>query len=287
MTEQFEIVTLLSGVHSLRSKDNGETFHPVVGPMEEARKLHVIQHRLEERVTCSPLIVWDVGLGAAANTVALLEALLSGKKHPKAEIHSFDSTLAPLEFALRNSDSLTYLKPWTTLITQLVENSVAVTENVTWHFHRGDFQEFARKSPAPLPHAVLYDPYSPASNPGMWTLEHFSHLYKTLSKGGPATLTSYTRSTTVRVTLLLAGFAVGRGVATGEKEETTIAATDPNLLQSPLDAAWLDRVSRSTRSAPLSALGNEKVISREDFQKLEACILKTAKRTGRTFSGAS
>jgi tRNA U34 5-methylaminomethyl-2-thiouridine-forming methyltransferase MnmC len=273
MNEHFEIVTLPSGVHSMRSKENDETFHPVVGPMEEARKLHVIQHQLEERSTCNPLIVWDVGLGAAANAVALLEALLAGKKHPKAEIHSFDSTLAPLEFALRNTDTLTYLRPWKTLIRQLVENSVAVTENVTWHFHRGDFQEFARKSPAPLPHAVLYDPYSPASNPGMWTLEHFSHLYKTLSAGGPSTLTSYTRSTTVRVTLLLAGFAVGRGVATGEKEETTIAATAPSLLLSPLDATWLDRVSRSTRSAPLKAASTEKIISPEDFRRLEACIL--------------
>lgn len=274
MSEQFEIVTLPSGVHSMRSKENDETFHPVVGPMEEARQLHVCQHRFEERVTCDPLVIWDVGLGAAANAVALLEALLAGKKHPNAEIHSFDSTLEPLEFALRNSDTLTYLRPWKTLISQLLQNSVAVVENITWHFHRGDFQEFARQSPAPLPHAVLYDPYSPSTNPGMWTLEHFSHLYKTLSAGGPATLTSYSRSTTVRVTLLLAGFAVGRGVATGEKEETTIAATDPSLLQSPLDATWLDRVSRSTRSAPLKVLGNEKVISPEDFQKLEACVLR-------------
>jgi len=272
MNDQFEIVTIRPGVHSLRCKANNETFHPVVGPMEEARTLHVAQHRLEERASCNPLIVWDVGLGAAANAVALLETITAGKKHPKAEIHSFDSTLEPVKFALQNPETLDYLQPWQELIKELLLNGHVSMENLTWHYHQGDFQELVKASPAPLPHAVLYDPYSPVSNHGMWTLEHFTNLFQTLSKGGPATLTSYSRSTTVRVTLLLAGFAVGRGVATGEKEETTIAATDPSLLQSPLDAAWLERVRRSTKSAPLKVQGSEKIITTEELVRLHASI---------------
>ena len=61
---------------SLRSTLHGETFHPVVGPMAEARSLHVAQSRIVERAAQSErFIVWDVGLGAAANAVAVLEAL--------------------------------------------------------------------------------------------------------------------------------------------------------------------------------------------------------------------
>ena len=70
---EFEIVTLKSGVQSLRSIQNRETFHPVVGPMVEARTLHVQAPRLIERAAgCSGrFVIWDVGLGAAANALAL------------------------------------------------------------------------------------------------------------------------------------------------------------------------------------------------------------------------
>jgi hypothetical protein len=55
----------------------------------------------------------------------------------------------------------------------------------------------------------------------------------------------------LRVTLLLAGFFVGVGHATGEKEETTIAANTPGLIAQPLDRRWLQRARGSTSAEPL------------------------------------
>jgi hypothetical protein len=55
----------------------------------------------------------------------------------------------------------------------------------------------------------------------------------------------------LRVTLLLAGFFVGVGHATGEKEETTIAANNLDLIEEPLERAWLQRARRSTSAEPL------------------------------------
>jgi hypothetical protein len=55
----------------------------------------------------------------------------------------------------------------------------------------------------------------------------------------------------LRVTLLLAGFYVGTGHATGHKEETTIAANSLDLVENPLGASWLNRVRRSTSAEPL------------------------------------
>ena len=49
-------------------------------------------------------------------------------------------------------------------------------------------------------------------------------LFRLLDPQKPCAMPTYSRSTMLRVTLLLAGFYVGRGHATGEKEETTIAA---------------------------------------------------------------
>ena len=80
--ETFELVPLAGGLNSLRSRANGQTFHPVVGPQKEAETVHVAGTRLVERANALPegveFVVWDVGLGAAANALAAVEALRTG-----------------------------------------------------------------------------------------------------------------------------------------------------------------------------------------------------------------
>jgi tRNA U34 5-methylaminomethyl-2-thiouridine-forming methyltransferase MnmC len=190
-------------------------------------------------------VIWDVGLGAAANAVAVLEKIASSQLD--VALHSFDQTLAPLAFARDHAEELGYLAPWLPAIESLLASGQARIGAVNWHLHLGDFRALA--APAPAPDAILYDPYSPAANPGLWTLEHFTRLRA--RAGEACTLTSYSRSTAVRVTLALAGFFVGRGSATGEKNETTVAATRRDLLDDPLNENWLQRVERSTRGGPL------------------------------------
>jgi hypothetical protein len=277
ITGGFSLVTVSSGARSLRSNEHGETFHPVVGPMAEARGLHVAQSRIVERAgECArPFVIWDVGLGAGANAVAVLEALSEVRCAARVELRSFDCTAEPLEFALRHADELGYLSRWREPVARLLDSDRAVAENVDWHFHRGDFREFVcapRGSGVPGPDAILYDPYSPESNRSMWTLEHFTRLRACLDPARPCTLTSYSRSTSVRVTLMLAGFSVGCGGAIGEKDQTTVAATHRELLAQPLGAEWLGRVERSTRGAPLRESRNPGPISREDLAALRARI---------------
>ncbi len=49
----------------------------------------------------------------------------------------------------------------------------------------------------------------------------------------------------------LAGLFVGAGHATGEKEETTLAANTLELVAETLDRRWLLRARRSTYAEPL------------------------------------
>jgi hypothetical protein len=266
-SEDFEIVTVQAGLCSIRSREFGETFHPVIGPMAEARALHVDGARLRERLAVmkEAFVVWDVGLGAAGNALAVIEAA-GGKV---VELHSFDRTTAPLAFALRHADQLGYLETHCPAVESLLATGHAITGTVDWFFHAGDFAESLNTTNIPAPHAILYDPYSPATNPDMWTLEHFTNLHAGLNPARLCLLTNYTRSTAVRVTLLLAGFFVGRGPATGEKAETTVAANAFTLLEQPLDRRWLSRVSHSTRGAPLRMGKVGGAIAMEDLARLE------------------
>jgi hypothetical protein len=52
------------------------------------------------------------------------------------------------------------------------------------------------------------------------------------------------------VSLLLAGFFVGKGASTGTKGETTVAATKLEYLESPLGERWLERWRRSSARGP-------------------------------------
>jgi tRNA U34 5-methylaminomethyl-2-thiouridine-forming methyltransferase MnmC len=269
MPSEFEIVTLKTGIKSLRSIERGETFHPVTGPRGEATLLHVEQQRIVARsAELSRFVIWDVGLGAAANALTAIEALQDSPA--EIEIHSFDRTLSALSFALEHSDDLDYVRGYETALKDLAQGlEVRIAPRIRWKLHLGDFRDKLREGVAPTPHSIFYDPYSPSENPDMWNLEHFKNLRQSLSADAPCILSNYTRSTAVRVSLLLSGFCVGVGCSIGEKAETTLASNEPSLIEHPLDRAWLERVKRSRNSAPLrSEAYGQGPISSEDFEAL-------------------
>ena len=257
-TVGYKIVKLASGVHSVHSFAERETFHPVIGPVAEAEALYVNQLKLRERLKnhSGEFVIWDVGLGAAANALTVLHAT----KDIACKIHliSFDHKLEPLEFALKYAAELGYFGGYENHLKNFL-HAQQVTfqdggQSVNWEFRLGDFPTLLAQPAAktfPKPHAILFDAYSPAKNPAMWTLPLFTNLFQLLDPQRPCALPTYSRSTILRVTLLLAGFFVGVGHATGEKEETTIAANTLESISEPLDRRWLERLRRS--SAPFSA----------------------------------
>jgi len=269
-TAGFELVTLKTGVKSLRRLDNLETFHPGIGPAAEAKILHVDQQRLAERCAQpGKFVIWDVGFGAAANAVAAIESLQGCIAD--VEIHSFDQSLDPILFALENAEDLDYLLPHRASLNQLIfSGKVVLSPNVQAYLHLGDFREQLERTDLPAPNAIFYDPYSPTENMDMWTLDHFTRLRKRLDDSVPCLITNYSRSTVVRVTWLMAGFFVGIGSSIGQKEETSLASNSLELLQSPLETIWLKRVKISHNAAPLRDLNYAiSPMSAQDFETLQ------------------
>ena len=254
----YRIVKLASGAHSVHSLAHAETFHPVIGPVAEAEALYIRQLQLPQRIAAhsGEFVIWDVGLGAAANAVTVLRSALNFPC--TIRLVSFDHTVAPLQFALKNTEHLNYLTGYEDKLQRLLEDKAVSFEDgqqkVHWELHQADFPTLLETPEArllPKPHVVLFDAFSPAKNPAMWTEPVFRHVFQLLDPQRPCALPTYSRSTMLRVTLLLAGFYVGAGHATGEKEETTVAANTLDLLAEPLDRKWLDRARRSTSAEPM------------------------------------
>jgi tRNA U34 5-methylaminomethyl-2-thiouridine-forming methyltransferase MnmC len=254
----YELVRLRGGAHSVRSRAHAETMHPGLGPVAEAQALYVTQLRLVERLRKhnGEFVIWDVGLGAAANALTVLRA---AREAPvPVRLLSFEETLEPLRFAFTQRAALAHFEGYEAAVERLLDQGSAEFQNgrasAIWQLHRGDFPLLLRQPAAralPKPHVILFDPWSPAKNPAMWTALVFASLFGLLDAHRPCALATYSRSTMLRVALLLAGFWVGAGRATGLKEETTIAANAPELIAGLLDRRWLERARRSRSAEPL------------------------------------
>lgn len=276
-TAGYRLVQLAQGVYSVHSLAYRETFHPVVGPEAEARALYVPQLRFWERGSDFPdeFVIWDVGLGAAANAVTMLRATQT--KRSGIRLVSFDRTLEPLEFALQHVTELSYLSGFESRLRELGQtHSIQYcdgSQKVQWNLHLGDFPALIANSipgQYPEPQVIMFDAFSPATNPEMWTLPLFRNLFGLLAPGRPCLLPTYSRSTLLRVTLLLSGFFVGVGHATGEKEETTIAANTLELIEEPLDRRWLMRARRSNSAEPMrEPVYRQQPLSADSWEKLQ------------------
>ena len=296
MSTSYCLVYLRNGACSIRSLAEDETFHPVIGPVMEAEALYVRQLRLPERVreAGSEFVIWDVGLGAAANALTVIRLVRESLKGKPAQLRviSFDHTSAAAAFALEHGAELGYVAGYESALAELVKNhSVKFSDDllqVEWTLEPGDFPAWLKRfvgrdalprvqvpqcgigpTQIPAPHAILFDPYSPKKNPAMWTVPLFADLFRRLDPQRPCALATYTRSTMARMALLLGGFFAGVGHPSGLKEETTVAANRPDLLDEPLDRRWLERAKRSHSAEPLSGpVYRQAPLSPENWERL-------------------
>jgi len=245
----------------------------VIEPTEEARRLYVEQSRLAERLSRpepGELVVWDVGMGMAANAMAAVREAESlareGKLARPLRIVSFERDLDALRLALAHVTGFPHLHhgaPQALLRDGAWSGAEAA---IRWELIEGDFLEHLPR--APVPSLVYYDPFSPKVDSPLWALDCFERL-RTRFGDTAVELFTYSNSTAVRATLLAAGFFVARGVGTGPKADSTVALTDPErsaFAPVLLGQDWLARWQRSTARMPLGASGGAPVRSEEELE---------------------
>ena len=94
---RYEVI-VKEGVGYIRDTVSGEAMHLGGDPSGEAQSLYVEQSRLIERLaapraaapggSAQPLVLWDVGLGAAANAMAAIHAVENSGHWGRAAAHA-------------------------------------------------------------------------------------------------------------------------------------------------------------------------------------------------------
>lgn len=265
---RYEVI-VREGVGHVRDLKLGEIMHSVNDPEEEARSLYVEQSRMLDRLNeaeAAPLVVWDVGLGAAANAMAAIravEAMRADRSTPLGTappyekrralaMVSFENDLDSLLLALRHPAWFRHLRHAAPRAL-LAENRWS-SPGLDWQLFRGDFK--ARKFDAPLPDVVFFDPFSFKTDGALWTLTAFRELAN-LFTDKAVELFTFSYSTSVRAAMLAAGFYVAKGRGTGPKGETTIAlsprAAELAHGRELLGREWRAKWHRSDAQTPMGA----------------------------------
>ncbi len=234
---------------SIKHTPSTEVMHPGDDPMDEARLLYVEQSqilkKLEELNEGEECVVWDVGLGAAFNAMALVFAVekLAEEKKLKGKLRliSFEKDLNALRLALYHPAHFPHLRHGGPHA--ILDGATYESEHLYWELKEGDFLDFIEASPAP--DRIFFDPYSYKTDAPLWSLDCFKRIHKQCGSK-EAILYNYTSAASMRARLLLAGFYVAKGEASPPKKETTIAFTHPQTSQAEfLGSEWIERLEKN------------------------------------------
>jgi len=265
--ETYDLVRCKTGAAAVKHVRFNEVMHSVVGPWEEANQLYVEQSGFAKKVLGpatigeKPLVIYDVGLGAATNAVAALakyrELRNQGLALRPLRLVSFENDLSSLRLVLQNIKEFPHSQPFEEALTGIYQSGRWQENGVEWLLQLGDFKDKLDEEPL-APEIVFWDPFSPKNNPDMWALEIFKRLREKIREASDLSqadearcdLYTYSVSTPVRTGMFLAGFYVGLGKGTGQKKDTTQASTHFESLTHPLHPNWLEKWSRSSVQLP-------------------------------------
>lgn len=233
---------------SIKQISSGETMHAISDPIVEANAIYIQQAKIEERLQKKSLTIWDVGMGAATNAMAvLMESEKIYKKFPelknKIHLESFEIDLDPLKLAQSSQKIFSYLKHPAPF--QILEKKqwTSKDEKINWKLFHGDFlKQFEEAS---FPDLIFYDPFSFKADVDLWKLSFFEKMVQWL-KNHPEKrqvyFISYTNSNKNRARLAASGFHLAKGVPAPPKEATTLGflEREENSEIKYLDEKWFN-----------------------------------------------
>lgn len=217
-----ELEVFENGAVSIRDLRVGEAMHSSIGPLAEATQVYIIQTELARRL-CSgvgAVVLYDVGMGIAANVVAAIECHAQLPTPRPLHIVSFENSPEGIRTALGHPAQFPWLMPYSSAIEELLRTGrwESADGKIVWELRTGDFR---KQDLSPAPEVIFYDFFSPKSSPELWEQSVFERIFAACAPN--AILATYSAATRVRKAMENAGFQVTKGLPTQAKRETTVA----------------------------------------------------------------
>lgn len=212
----------ITGDSSITIRDSlyQEHMHSTSGAYEEALYKHVIPSRVLD-LNKDEISILDIGFGLGYTILACFHSAMKIQVNKKISIVSLEmknDLESILNFITFDDDRQ--------IVYDFIKKAYSGEENSFNNFYCsvriGDARILINDICEMKFDAIFHDPYSPAKNPELWTVEFFSRIYKIMEDR--AILTTYSSSPKIRRAMIEAGFKIGRGPQVGPKREGTLAA---------------------------------------------------------------
>ncbi|MCK5107316.1 MAG: hypothetical protein KAQ83_01190 [Nanoarchaeota archaeon] len=190
------------GTITLFSEEYDQPFHSRSGALEESEKKYIVPCKVKEGD-----LILDVGFGLGFNVAAALE-----KKAKVISLEKDETLFKEIQELDLPLDSY-----------QLVKDVANGLEDERLKILVGDARDTIKTINEKFD-AVFHDPFSPPTNPELWTEEFFLEVKKRMKKG--AILATYSYARVTRDNLKKAGFKVIDGPIVGRRSPSTLAINE-------------------------------------------------------------
>ncbi len=232
------------GTATLFLDEYDQAMHSTSGAYEEALFKHVLPSMILDKKK-EILTVLDVGFGLGYNALSLIDMFGSECSNSVLNIVSLekDKNFAGYMESVRFNDQrdLIYKK-----IRKAYTEGSEEFETIRLKIIFGDARDSLKNISGNKFDAVFQDPFSPAKNPELWSVEYFRLLAGLMHED--AILTTYSSADHIRMAMIEAGFLVGKGPSVGQKREGTLAALTEVI--SILDGKRILEIRDNLKSEP-------------------------------------
>ena len=258
--QDYSVVRTRDGTQTLHSLRYGEAMHSVSGAYQESLLKHVNASGILSK-TKESLHVLDIGFGIGFNTLALIVGFLEKKTSSHLSVISLESLFdfLPLLDLIAFGDERDRSFE---LIKKTMREGSYTSPRLSITLLCGDARETIRSIRDIAFDAVFHDPFSPAKNPELWSVEFFSEMRRLVDPQG--VITTYSSAPQIRSAFLEAGFLIGRGPSVGPKREGTLASVcgDISFLSSEELASLRENHRAVPYRDPLLCDSRERILER-------------------------
>lgn len=235
----------LDGSHTYFSPLYQEDCHSLHGAKIETQTYYIEGCEVVQKSKVhSPLNILEIGFGIGLGAITTFEAL----KDKNVNFVSFEIDPQMIEIAFKENDFSIFIKTKTNFGYELTYQNFKIS------LYLGNARELIHQFPINYFHAIYQDAFSPKKNPEIWSYEWFCDL-KTKSNHD-CILSTYSASSSIRKSLIHAGWKVKHGLKCEGKRSSTVATiigeSDPEII---------DHLNRS----PVPIIYDDKL---EEFKKM-------------------
>lgn len=270
--KSYSYVETDDGSISVYADEYGQTMHSISGGYEEALYKHVIPSGVTT-LQKDEINVLDVGFGLGYNILALLHCCERDDRFSKIKVVSLESedTIGKLVAGIRFNDEKDHVYE---KVKEAAQSGKYTDKKIHINILFGDARCTLKTVNNTRFDGVFHDPFSPASNPELWSVEFFSLLKEQMEPR--AVLTTYSAALQVRMAMMEAGFIIGRGPSVGGKKEGTLATIKGSI--DALDENEMEGIRSDVRSIPYREKSG--LDTREDLLNRRLEQMRVMKNTG-------